>query len=191
MCKLPRLSTHRFRCNPAAPAHTHLATYFDKFFFFFFFFIFPLTLNYYRTTVQHCHPILARKPPPLTCHTNTAAAALTSSPPQPPPLNCGAPPIRPPQLPLSPPLPQPRHSTTTPACHAQALTWCYLNMTRKAPPPPTHHNTSPTWRTSPAAPHHNLSPRDCDSFTTPVCHAQALPHCHPNTTHKPCPALPR
>ena len=141
--------------------------------------------------MQHCRPNLARKPPPLARRTDTAATASTSSPPQPPPLNCGAPPIRPPQPPLSPPPPQPRHSTTTPARRAQALTWRYSNTTRKAPPPPARCDASATWRASPAVPRRNLSPRDCDSFTTPARHAQAPPYCHPNTARKPRPALPR
>src|SRR6266702_5153156 len=39
-------------------------------------------------------------------------------------------------------------------------------------------------------PHCDLSPCDCNSFTTPACHAQAPPYCHPNMACKPCPAPP-
>src|SRR6266702_1871758 len=100
--------------------------------------------------------------------------------------------LRSPAVPTPPQPHQPhRHPTRhRPNRATPPLTWCYPNMTRKALPPPTRHNTSPTWHAGPAAPHHNLSPRDCDSFTMLAHHAQVLPYCHPNTACKPHPSPP-
>ncbi len=69
----------------------------------------------------------------------------------------------------------------TPACHAQALPWCHLNMERKTPTPPTCYAQALPWC------HPNMErkalppPTFCDANT--ACRTPP-PHCNANTSHR-------